>query len=200
MSGELIPGLTRTTLRGEIRRVVFESDDGAFAVLKIVDPAGNEHAVRGSLCGLSAGQFLELEGYWDRHAEFGRQFRVESFRISLPSTAEGIKRYLGSGAIPGIGKKMAALIVDYFGDETLTVLDNNSRRLREVAAKEGSRALLVDLPEELDERELAGVNTLAFSAGASVPEELEKALLQRLSELGFQQETEEEASGQPESE
>ena len=77
---------------------------------------------------------------------------------------------------------------------------SNSRRLREVAAKEGSRALLVDLPEELDERELAGVNTLAFSAGASVPEELEKALLQRLSELGFQQETEEEASGQPESE
>lgn len=140
MSGELIPGLTRTTLRGEIRRVVFESDDGAFAVLKIVDPAGNEHAVRGSLCGLSAGQFLELEGYWDRHAEFGRQFRVESFRISLPSTAEGIKRYLGSGAIPGIGKKMAALIVDYFGDETLTVLDNNSRRLREVPGIGAARA------------------------------------------------------------
>ena len=86
--------LTRGTLRGEIRHVVFQSEDGVFAILRIVDGDGVEHTVRGPVGGLAAGQNIEVEGYWERHAEFGRQFRAESCRIRLPSTPEGIKRFL----------------------------------------------------------------------------------------------------------
>lgn len=124
--------LTLARLRGEIRRVVFENEDTQFAVLKVVDDSGLEHAATGPMAGLTAGQYLEMEGYWERHPEFGRQFRAESYRIRLPSTADGIKRFLSGGAIPGIGKKTAGLIVDYFGDQTLVVLDNFSKRLEEV--------------------------------------------------------------------
>ncbi len=124
--------LTRGTLRGEIRHVVFQSEDGVFAILRIVDGDGVEHTVRGPVGGLAAGQNIEVEGYWERHAEFGRQFRAENCRIRLPSTPEGIKRFLASGAIPGIGPKTAAMIVEHFGEETLTVLDRYPGRLREV--------------------------------------------------------------------
>ncbi len=124
--------LTRGTLRGEIRHVVFQSEDGVFAILRISDGDGAEHTVRGPLGGLAVGQHIEADGYWERHSEFGRQFRAENCRISLPSTPDGIKRFLSSGAIPGIGPKTAAEIVDHFGDQTLTVLDRYPKRLLEV--------------------------------------------------------------------
>ncbi len=123
--------LTRTVLRGEIQRVIYESDDGEFAILKLQDENGIDHVVRGSLGGLAPGQHLEADGYWERHPEFGPRFRAENFRLTLPSTPEGIKRFL-VGAIPGIGRKTAAAIVDHFGDETLSVLDNETTRLTEI--------------------------------------------------------------------
>ncbi len=127
-----IQTLTRSHLRGEISRIVFRSDDGQFAVLKLKEADGAEHVVRGALAHFNVGQHLELSGVWEQHAEFGMQFKVEEFKVTLPSTPEGIKRFLASGAIPGIGEKTAALIVDFFGNQTLDVLRNSSARLREV--------------------------------------------------------------------
>lgn len=127
-----IQTLTRAHLRGEISRIIFQSDDGLFAVLKLKEADGAEHVVRGPLAHFNIGQHLELSGVWEQHAEFGMQFKVEEFKVTLPSTPEGIKRFLASGAIPGIGEKTAALIVDFFGNQTLDVLRNSSARLREV--------------------------------------------------------------------
>ncbi len=127
-----IQTLTAATLRGEVIRIIYENSDGSFAVLRLKDADGAEHTVRGPLGGVVSGQHLELSGKWERHAEFGRQFLATEYKVTLPSTPEGLKRFLASGAIPGIGKKTAGLIVDYFGDETLTVLDRHSKRLLEV--------------------------------------------------------------------
>lgn len=119
-------------LRGEIARIIYENDDGSFAVLRIRETGSREYTARGALAGLAAGQEVELEGFWEQHAEFGRQFRAESFRIILPSTPDGIKRYLSSGAIPGIGKKTAGLIVDHFKEKTLDMLDGGASCLEQV--------------------------------------------------------------------
>ena len=127
-----IQTLTRAVISGEIRRVLFDSGDGRYAVLRLADGSGAEHVICGPLCGLAPGQNIEAEGHWEKHAEFGNRFRAESFRLRLPSTPEGIKRFLGSGAIPGIGGRTAEIIVDHFGDQTLTILDRFSKRLREV--------------------------------------------------------------------
>ena len=121
-----------TTLCGEVTRIVYENSDGSYAVLRLTGDDGKEHTVRGPLGGVVAGQHLELTGAWERHAEFGRQFKASCYKVTLPATAAGLKRFLGSGAIPGIGKKSAELIVDYFGDQTLIVLDRYSKRLQEV--------------------------------------------------------------------
>lgn len=125
------PGLEHK-LRGEILRVVYTSDDGQYVVLRLVDEKYREHTLVGPLGGLLEGQDIEVRGRWESHQQHGRQLRVTGFRAILPSSVDGIRRYLASGLIPGIGPKLAERIVDRFGVKTLDVLENTSARLREV--------------------------------------------------------------------
>ena len=74
---------------------------------------------------------MECDGYFENHPEFGRQFKIDSFRIVPPSTADGIARFLRH-SIPGIGPKTAAAIVKKFGVETVKVLDLYPKRIMEV--------------------------------------------------------------------
>ena len=120
------------SLRGEVVRILYENPDNGYCVLRIADAQGNEQTVRGFGNGITTGQHIEAEGVWENHAEYGRQLRMESCRAVLPSTADGIRRYLASGAIPGVGETLAERIVEHFGDRTLDILDNYSNRLLEV--------------------------------------------------------------------
>lgn len=122
----------RQTLRGEIVRVVFENKDGSFAIIRLRGGDGRENCVLGALGGMTPGQELELEGNWEQHAEFGRQFRADHFKIVLPETPDGLRRYLSSGVIPGIGKKTAGLIVDHFGEKTIEKLDAGVSALKQI--------------------------------------------------------------------
>jgi len=124
--------LTMFTLRGEISRVVFTSEDGTFCILKMLDSHGTEHTVTGAISGAFSGQHLEVTGRWETHKEYGRQLRAETWKFTLPNTPDGIRRYLSSGIIPGIGPKLADCIVDHFGDQTLEIIDRYSARLKEI--------------------------------------------------------------------
>ena len=125
------PGLEHK-LRGEVLRVVYTSDDGQYVVLRLIDDDYREHTLVGPLGGLLEGQDIEARGRWESHPQHGRQLRVTGLRAILPSSEAGIRRYLASGLIPGIGPKLAERIVDRFGVKTLDVLENTSARLREV--------------------------------------------------------------------
>jgi exodeoxyribonuclease V alpha subunit len=117
---------------GEVVGVPFCSDDGAYAVVRIVDSDCAEHVLVGPLGGLAEGQHLEANGRWEQHKTYGSQFRVTSYKPVLPRTTDGMARYLGSGVLPGIGAKFAKRIVDKFGSDTFRVLDHYSGRLSEV--------------------------------------------------------------------
>ncbi len=119
-------------LRAGVLRLVFQSDSDGYAVVRMLEAGGSEFTACGLLSALLPGQEADLTGHWEKHPEFGRQFRVDSFRAYLPATPDGIKCFLSSGICPGIGPKLAGQIVDYFGEQTLYVLDNCSKRLREV--------------------------------------------------------------------
>lgn len=97
-------------------------------------PRGKNYLVTivGKLLGLQVGESLEVEGRWVDHPEHGRQFEVERYRSVLPATVEGIRRYLGSGLIKGVGPVTAKRIAETFGAYTLEVIDNQPLRLREV--------------------------------------------------------------------
>ncbi|MFV2071508.1 MAG: ATP-dependent RecD-like DNA helicase, partial [Thermoanaerobaculales bacterium] len=86
----------------------------------------------GPLLGVREGDELRLTGHWIDHAKFGEQFETASYVQVAPSTLEGLRRFLGSGRIRGLGPKMAARVVDAFGLETLEILDTDPGRLRQV--------------------------------------------------------------------
>jgi exodeoxyribonuclease V alpha subunit len=88
--------------------------------------------VVGSLLGAQPGETLRLRGRWSAHPQYGRQFLVEGHATVLPATVQGVRRYLGSGLIKGIGPKLAEKIVDHFGVASLDVIETAPQRLVEV--------------------------------------------------------------------
>ena len=121
-------------LDGEVLRVVYSDTEKGWAVIRFLlsNPPTRITAV-GTLFGVQAGERLRLTGHWVQDPKFGRQFRVDTYLSLMPSTLQGIERYLGSGLIPGIGPVMASRLVERFGLETLDVIENQPDRLPEVS-------------------------------------------------------------------
>tara|TARA_R100000027_G_scaffold17520_1_gene12719 strand:- start:4463 stop:6625 length:2163 start_codon:yes stop_codon:yes gene_type:complete len=120
-------------LKGTVERIVFSNEEKQYLVAEFSPEDSREKiTVTGVLPGVQCGESLILRGDWVSHPRHGKQFRVAEFRSHLPSSVHGIRKYLGSGLIPGIGKTYAGKIVDHFGQETLDVISTKSSRLREV--------------------------------------------------------------------
>lgn len=119
-------------LRGTVERLTFQNPENGYTVARLVGERGDAVVVVGTLPGVQEGDALELAGRWVEHPRFGRQFQVTGHRVSLPSSLEGVRRYLASGRIAGIGDQLAARIVDRFGEHTLEVIEREPERLREV--------------------------------------------------------------------
>ncbi|MBN1933733.1 MAG: ATP-dependent RecD-like DNA helicase, partial [Anaerolineae bacterium] len=101
------------TLRGIIERVTYANEETGYSVIRLaVKGKLDLVTVVGNLADVNAGETLELEGTWTRHAQYGHQFKVFNYRTVLPATVEGIQKYLGSGLIKGIGPVMAERIVN----------------------------------------------------------------------------------------
>jgi exodeoxyribonuclease V alpha subunit len=129
------------TLSVTIDDIIFQSDDGRFSVLSAT-PEDAERAVVlvGDLGAVVRGETLAVRGRFETHAQYGERFQVESFTPITPQTVEGIKRYLGSGLVPGVGPALAARLVQRFGERTLDVITTQSARLREVSGIGAQRA------------------------------------------------------------
>lgn len=120
-------------LEGSVERITFQNEENGYTVARF-RPKGKayEITVVGNLAGVHVGELLHLRGVWTTHPEYGRQFEVHSYTVRLPATVEGLRKYLGSGLIKGIGPVMANRIVDHFGLETLEVIEQAPERLMEV--------------------------------------------------------------------
>jgi len=120
-------------LEGTVERVVYAGASGAFTVVRMTVPGQAELVtVVGSLLGVPAGARLRVRGRFETDPRFGRQFRATAYTEVAPETVEGIKRYLGSGLIKGIGPEFASRIVGKFGIKTLEILDAQPERIGEV--------------------------------------------------------------------
>jgi exodeoxyribonuclease V alpha subunit len=118
------------SISGSVERVTFVNPETGWTVARLRRPGRRELVtIVGNLVALTPGESLELAGAWEEDPRYGTQFRVERYRSSSPSTTEGIRRYLGSGLIRGIGPKMAERLVEAFGDETLQVIEENPNRM-----------------------------------------------------------------------
>lgn len=121
------------TLVGVLERIIFFNDENFYTIGEVCEETTREpFVVAGALPSVQCGETLELRGMWISHPTHGRQFKITSFSSKLPSGVHGIRKYLGSGLVRGIGKTYAKRIVDHFGADTLRVISEESARLREI--------------------------------------------------------------------
>jgi len=123
----------RPTLEGVLERIVFFNEENSFTVARLqVTGRHDLVTIVGALSLPTPGETLRLRGQWVVDTKFGEQFRVESCLSVLPATIVGIKKYLGSGLVKGIGPIMASRIVDRFGLETFDIIEESPEGLQEV--------------------------------------------------------------------
>jgi len=137
-------GRSEDQISGSVERITFYNDENGYTVLRLKPDSrgmlpfkyasGRDALITvvGNLPEVNPGEWLKLTGRWATHARHGRQFQAETCEQSVPATVEGIKRYLGSGLIRGIGPVMAERIVDKFGEQALDVIELEPGRLRDV--------------------------------------------------------------------
>ncbi len=113
------------TLKGIIERITFHNPDNGFVVLKVkVRGYADVVSLVGNVMMVSAGEHFTAQGRWTMDRQHGRQFRAETIQTSHPATAEGIERYLASGAVKSVGPKLASRIVALYKERTLDIIEN----------------------------------------------------------------------------
>ena len=121
------------TLTGVVDNIIFASPEGGFSVFRLLpEGQGSTVTVTVQMDAPLQGQQLDMKGKWVEHPRFGTQFQAVHMIVSAPTSVEGIRRFLASGTIEGIGKAMAARIVDKFGGMALEIIEKQPHRLREV--------------------------------------------------------------------
>jgi exodeoxyribonuclease V alpha subunit len=128
------------TLTGVVERITFRSDESGYTVLKLkpdrrvreAEAKDGTVAVIGVMPQVAPGESLELTGAWVDDQRYGRQFRAETVTPVQPNSLDGIRRYLASGIVQGIGEATADKIVKHFGRDTLDVLNREPAKLMDV--------------------------------------------------------------------
>lgn len=134
----------RVTLRGAVERITYTNPENGYTIARFhADKQFGLITIVGALAEVHPGARLKIEGRWKTHPKYGEQFEIERYVEEMPATVEGIKRYLGSGLIKGIGPVMAKRIAEKFGRYTLEVIENDIERLAEVEGIGSKRVKMI---------------------------------------------------------
>ncbi|GAA0264906.1 ATP-dependent RecD-like DNA helicase [Saccharothrix mutabilis subsp. mutabilis] len=132
-------------LEATLERITFANEETGYTVARVDTGRGGGELVTvvGSLLGVQPGESIRMRGRWGSHPQYGRQFHVDDYTSVLPATIQGIRRYLGSGLIKGIGPVLADRIVTHFGLDALDVIEQSPERLIEVPKLGPKRTKLI---------------------------------------------------------
>lgn len=120
-------------LSGQIERITFTNEENGFTIAKVkVHGRRDLVTVVGNIVAPTPGKIIKMQGEWVNHPKFGEQFKVAEYKTVIPATVYGIRKYLGSGLIKGVGPVMADRIVNRFGEKTLKVIETDIERLGEI--------------------------------------------------------------------
>ena len=154
-------------LSGTVERITYENAENGFCVLKIKSKGYPDLVtVVGNLAAVNAGSILRLHGEWKMDSRFGKQFAVQDYQETMPATAAGIEKYLGSGLIKGIGPAFAKRIVQCFKEDTLRVLEEDAGYLIQVAGIGPKRVETIKKAWQ-DQKEIKNVMLFLQSHGVS---------------------------------
>lgn len=153
-------------LTGTVEKFLFKNEENGFSVFVIKINQDTQITVRGYVPGLHDGQRVELKGAWAFHPKFGKQFESQQFSVATPTSVSGLKKYLGSGMIKGIGKVYGEKLVDHFGVDVLTIIDKNPERLSEVSGI-GTKRVEGIIKAWHDQKEISTIMVFLQEKGAS---------------------------------
>ena len=147
----------RNQLAGTVSAVLFRNEENGYTVLKLDCAERGEITAVGCMPGAAPGEALELEGSWGRHPSYGEQFKAEVVTRRMPVGEKAIFEYLASGVVKGIRMGLARQIVDRFGEDALTVIENEPEKLCEIrgVSPKRARAIGEDFRQKMGMRRLA---------------------------------------------
>ena len=128
---------------GTVENIIFQSDDKRFCVFRM--KCASDGMITAVYHGAAPfmGEMIRATGEWISHPRFGRQFNITGYQSVMPDSAEGVERFLSSGAVRGVGKTMASRIVEFFGKDTLEILGKNPERLAEIPGIGAKKAEII---------------------------------------------------------
>ena len=131
----------RSLIEGTVESVIYQNQENGYTVLRLDGGEGQTLTVVGCMPGVAPGEGIAVEGTWTRHASYGEQFKAEAVERRTPAGTKAIFDYLSSGAVKGIGAATARRMVEEFGEETLTVLEEHPERLTQIKGVTRKKAL-----------------------------------------------------------
>lgn len=138
-----------SSLSGYVEKIVYRNSDNGYTVLTVAE-RNDETTCVGTFQYIGEGEYVELEGDYITHPSYGEQFSVRSYEIKEPEDEKAIVRYLGSGAVKGVGPALADRIVRHFKSDTFRIIEEEPERLSEV--KGISRRLAIEIADQLEEK------------------------------------------------
>ena len=147
--------IQKTTLQGYVESIIFSPDDSEYKVMSF-STLEEDITIVGTFPGVSVGMSLDVTGEYKEHPTYGMQFRVDSFRVIMPTDIAGIEHYLASGTIKGIGKATAKKIVSRFGEDTLRIMEEDPIKLSEIKGISVKKAIGI-ADQVVEEKELRDV-------------------------------------------
>ena len=132
-------------LEGEIEDIIYQNEINSYTIARL-ETADEEITIVGYLPFVSKGDTIKVTGNYVEHKEYGEQFKVITFEKLMPRTASAIQKYLANANIKGIGEKVAARIVERFGEKTINIINHNPLRLAEVKGISEEKAKTISDP------------------------------------------------------
>lgn len=116
-------------IKGTIKKLVYHVENDGFVIARIdmQEPEKKEMIVVGKMAAVTKGEMYQFHGKWNNDPRYGLQFNFNDYQIILPTTLDGVRRYLGSGLIKGVGPVTANRIVNHFGENTLDIIEHNPK-------------------------------------------------------------------------
>ncbi len=151
---------------GIIDRIIFHNQENGFAIFLVKTNATTTITVKGSVASITAGEQVSLRGVWIMHQKFGKQFDAHSCEKQAPTSIVGLKKYLGSGLIKGIGPAYADKLVAAFGEKVLEIIDKTPERLSAVPGI-GAKRIEKIIHAWKDQKEISNIMVFLQNKGIS---------------------------------
>ena len=146
-------------VRGIAERILFEASDSDYRVFRLHDESSDTtYTVTGHGMKPLVGDRLEVKGHWVQHKRYGRQFAADGWSRVIPESVDGIERFLGRGAVKGMGPALAHRVVAHFGKDTMEILEKDPQRLLEIEGI-GPKKLAVITESFYEEKQ---INDIAY--------------------------------------